>query len=336
VVFFSPDGLEVIPETEVRDVDLGNDPRRFYRRVPGPELADWLRKTDIFVVTHGESMGLPVLESAMSGALVVAGRGYIKPELLRSLAHYEYDRVEDVAWDGVVERLDVDMSRRRALHFTWAEVARRILEPLESSSPTRPSTPAEHGDWLIKEPAAITDREFGSLSTWDHKYVALADDGEGQIIRPTGGRNTHYVRRTVRKNPWPEAFTLTFIMKPEGRNRLRAWFCGENTNERTELHFDLEKLTVRERKPRNGWALVDSLMTRSGDGVLCQLVVLSDWAPLMRCMLLLAADDDLRFDDHDAPWGVWLSRVELARGIPFATRTSRSDIVEARTNGGPK
>ena len=77
VVFFSPDGLERIEPGEIRDVHLGNDRRSFYRRVPGPELAAWTRKTDIFVVTHGESMGLPVLENAMAGALVLAHEGFV-------------------------------------------------------------------------------------------------------------------------------------------------------------------------------------------------------------------------------------------------------------------
>ena len=128
VVFFSPDGLQRIDPSDIVDVHLGNDRRAFYRRVPGPELAEWTRKTDIFVVTHGESMGLPVLENAMAGALIVAHQGFVKPELLRSLEHHEYSRVELIDWDSLVERIHPVKARRRASHFTWSQVAQRMLD----------------------------------------------------------------------------------------------------------------------------------------------------------------------------------------------------------------
>lgn len=54
-------------------IDSGNISVTPYRRTPVPatEFAAELRKSDVFIVTHPESLGLTVLEAAMCGALIL-------------------------------------------------------------------------------------------------------------------------------------------------------------------------------------------------------------------------------------------------------------------------
>jgi hypothetical protein len=312
IVFFSPEGLVRIEPSEIRDVDLGTDRRSFYRRVPGPELAAWTRKTDIFVVTHGESMGLPVLENAMAGALVVAHEGFVKPELLRSLAHHEYRSVEQIDWDSLVERLNPARFRRRASHFTWAQVAERMLATFAGRDQEVRCEPGRQGNVLIAPPPAIRDSRFSSLANWRKHGVAV--EGAERII-PTSDRPLHYVRRDLRKHPWPETFTFTFTVRPNGREDVVVWLCGELDDERAEVRFDLASLEASPGRATHGWVLLDAIAVRVGEEILCQVVVHSDYAPVLRCYVLLARAGKIEFQAGSQESGIEIRRLQLRKGI---------------------
>ena len=314
VVFFSPDGLERIEPGEVRDIDLGTDRRAFYRRVPGPELAAWTRKTDIFVVTHGESMGLPVLENAMAGALILAREGFVKPDLLRSLAHYEYAAVEHINWDKLVDSLDPELFRRRALRFTWAQVAERMLDTFLGRSQQAREEPRRVGDLLIAPPPPVSDPRFAKLTTWRAKNAAVAPVADGECLTALPGP-VHYLRYDLPKYPWPETFTLSFTVRPNGRDNIAVWLCGELDEERLEVRFDFETLEVSHGKITNGWALLEATALRLGDEVLCQVVALSDWAPILRCYLLLTKGEAVEFAAGADEAGLEIRRVRLSSGV---------------------
>lgn len=78
---------------------------------------DEYNQADIFFVTHPESMGLSVIESAMAGALVVLPRFYIKPEFLEGIEYVEFEK--DIDWEIVLNKLDAKNCRRKALKKTW-------------------------------------------------------------------------------------------------------------------------------------------------------------------------------------------------------------------------
>lgn len=94
--------------------------------MPYPECVKEYNRADVFFVTHRESMGLSVLESAMAGALIVSPRGYIKKELIHDLNHYEHDGVID--WSVVLDKMDPAKSRQCALKYNWSSVADKMLE----------------------------------------------------------------------------------------------------------------------------------------------------------------------------------------------------------------
>ena len=325
VVFFSPDGLERIEPGEIRDVDLGIDRRAFYRRVPGPELAAWTRKTDIFVVTHGESMGLPVLENAMAGALVVTREGFVKPDLLRSLAHHEYQIVEEIDWDALVRRLDPAKFRRRASQFTWAHTAQRMLDTLSGRDLSDRCEPGRQGNLLVAPPVQVADPDFSSLAKWRAYNIAIEASGDSARLRPTAEKPLHYIRRDVRKNPWPETFTFTFTVKPNQRDDMVVWLCGEFDNERAEMLFDLNNMEVGIGRTTNNWVLLDSNIVRVGDEVLCQVVAQSDYAPVIRCYLALARSRDIEFNAEADESGIQVRRLQLGKGVGFVADIGEVD-----------
>lgn len=327
VVFFSPDGLERIEPGEIRDVRLGTDRRTFYRRVPGPELAAWTRKTDIFAVTHSESMGLPVLENAMAGALVLTREGFVKPGLLRSLAHQEYREVDQIDWDSLVERLNPAKFRRRASHFTWAQVAQRMLDTFTGRDRVVRNEPEQVGRTLIAPPAPVNDPRFGSLAAWRPQNVNIESaDGADRII-PVGDRPLHYARHDLRKYPWPETFTFTFTVRPNGRDNVAVWLCGEVDDERAEVRFDLETLQASPGRTTNGWVLLDAKAARVGEEVLCQVVAQSDWAPILRCYLLLSRSGKVEFQAEADEPGIEIRRLQLAKGVGLVADLGEAQAV---------
>ena len=315
VVFFSPEGLVRIEPGEILDIHLGNDRRQFYRRVPGPELAAWTRKTDIFVVTHGESMGLPVLENAMAGALIVAHEGFVKPELLRSLVHHEYRKVEQIDWDSLVERLDAARFRRRALHFTWSQVAQRMLDAFTGHEQAPRAEPQYHGRLLLAPPPSVPDRRFVELSTWRTHNATVVADGSSERLIPTTDKLLHYARHDARKYPWPETFTFTFSVKAGGSDGVVVWLAGEIDDERAEVQFDLEAMEASPGRTTHGWVLLDANIIRVGDEVLCQVIAQSDWAPVLRCYLLVSRAGKLEFPAATDERGLEIRRLNLAKGV---------------------
>jgi hypothetical protein len=82
----------------------------------------------IFCVTHPESVGLVVLETAMAGALPVIPRGFIPQDRLETIRYVEWN--QRVNWKYILAKLDIDKSRSVALANTWESVADRIVQAL--------------------------------------------------------------------------------------------------------------------------------------------------------------------------------------------------------------
>lgn len=98
------------------------------KHIPYLEMCREYSRSDIFLVTHPESIGLSALECAMAGALVVTPKSFIADDLLSTIRHVSYDGA--IPWDKVMAALNIDESRKVAMANSWGRVADRILERL--------------------------------------------------------------------------------------------------------------------------------------------------------------------------------------------------------------
>jgi hypothetical protein len=115
----------------VVDVDFDNLNIKKYDRtsIPFSEITKEHGAAHIFCVTHPESVGLVVLETAMAGALPVIPKGFIPKDRLETIRYVEWDR--RVNWKYILAKLNIDKSRSLALNNTWSAVADRIVQALE-------------------------------------------------------------------------------------------------------------------------------------------------------------------------------------------------------------
>lgn len=116
----------------IETIALDKKPKKdVYNRsgLPYLETCEEYRKADIFIVTHPESLGLSVIESAMAGAYIVAPYNHIKKPLLESLHSYEF--TGKISWELILQQLNPELSRYKASQFTWDKIAKKIAETLK-------------------------------------------------------------------------------------------------------------------------------------------------------------------------------------------------------------
>jgi len=115
---------------QVVDVDFNNLNIKKYDRTPIPfsEITKEHCAAHIFCVTHPESVGLVVLETAMAGALPVIPQGFIPQDRLKSIRYVEWNR--RINWKRVLSKLNINKSRSVALASSWEASAERIVQAL--------------------------------------------------------------------------------------------------------------------------------------------------------------------------------------------------------------
>ena len=96
--------------------------------IPITELAETYRSADIFVVSHPESLGLVVLETAMCGSLVVCKQGFVSKDRLNSINHYCYS--DEIIWDDVLPNINRRLNRDVAIKNSWSQMATNIINEL--------------------------------------------------------------------------------------------------------------------------------------------------------------------------------------------------------------
>jgi len=116
-----------IEDGAVRPVDLDKRavPTFTRKHIPFEDVCQTYARAHVFLVTHPESLGLSVLETAMAGALVVSPRGFIQPELLETVRHIEWDN--SVPWQRVLDEIDPATSRAVAGGCSWERVVQRMM-----------------------------------------------------------------------------------------------------------------------------------------------------------------------------------------------------------------
>lgn len=115
----------------VVDVDFDNlDNIIRYDRtaIPISEISKEHSRAHIFCVTHPESVGLVVLETAMAGALILSPEGFLPRDRLDTVRAIEWE--ENINWADVLDQIDITASRQKALENSWENVAKRIRSEL--------------------------------------------------------------------------------------------------------------------------------------------------------------------------------------------------------------
>ncbi len=116
----------------VIDVDLNDITYDKYDRsktIPFSEICKEHSAAHVFCVTHPESLGLVVLETAMAGAFVVSPESFIPKDRLQTVRHHEWQ--ESIDWYLVLQSIDIEKSREVALINSWQNMATNILQVLE-------------------------------------------------------------------------------------------------------------------------------------------------------------------------------------------------------------
>lgn len=116
-----------------------------YTRKGIPYLAacEEYSQAHIFMVTHSESVGQTVIETATAGALVVAHDKFIAADRLATVRHHEWSRY--IRWDRVLNLIDVQASRRLALENSWTGIATRMVNYFEDFDREKVGWPEKTG-----------------------------------------------------------------------------------------------------------------------------------------------------------------------------------------------
>lgn len=118
------------------DFDHIDDITRYDRTtIPLAEICREHGAAHVFCVTHPESVGQVVLETALAGALPVVPRGFVPRDRLGTVQFVEYQ--DQIPWTSVLQRINIKSSREKALHNTWEQVAKRMLAEISIRSRIR-------------------------------------------------------------------------------------------------------------------------------------------------------------------------------------------------------
>ena len=106
--------------------DIHNIKKYDRRAIPFTEICQEHGQAHIFCVTHPESVGLVVLETAMAGALSVVPAGFVPGDRLDTVRAIEYQDL--IPWAEVLKKINPAESRRVAMENSWANVCKRIRD----------------------------------------------------------------------------------------------------------------------------------------------------------------------------------------------------------------
>ena len=116
---------------KVVDVDLTDLSYEKYGRTKTMPYVDISKEhcaAHIFCVTHPESVGLVVLETATAGAFIVAPKDFIPKDRLETVRYYEWK--DSIDWELVLGSINVGESRKLAALNSWDNVANNKLAAL--------------------------------------------------------------------------------------------------------------------------------------------------------------------------------------------------------------
>lgn len=95
------------------------------------EKAKIHNKSLIFFGTHYETLGIPLIESAMAGNLLIYKLNYVNPTLTKDLLKIEYKNIDDLYNIDIFAKVNIEKQRTIALNNTWEKLVDRIYEILK-------------------------------------------------------------------------------------------------------------------------------------------------------------------------------------------------------------
>ncbi len=95
-------------------------------KIPLLEKAEFHNIANVFWATHYETLGLPNIESAMSGCLLIHPKGFVNKRLTQHLDHIDYTDIEEITIDKMINKFIPDKQREKALEFTWEKKCEKI------------------------------------------------------------------------------------------------------------------------------------------------------------------------------------------------------------------
>ena len=116
----------------VVDVDFTETEISRYDRtsIPFSEITKEHCAAHVFCVTHPESVGLVVLETAAAGALPVVPKGFVPQDRLDTVRHLTWE--DSIDWKQVLDNIDIEASRNEAIKNNWDSAASRVITTLKS------------------------------------------------------------------------------------------------------------------------------------------------------------------------------------------------------------
>jgi hypothetical protein len=104
--------------------------------IPHHIYVNAFKSSDIFIVSHSESMGLSIIEAGMAGCLVVIPvlddyGSYIKPDLAATVRAFDLPIIGNkinIQWKDLLSKVNSKKSRDFARNYTWNKLGKRVLE----------------------------------------------------------------------------------------------------------------------------------------------------------------------------------------------------------------
>lgn len=125
--------VKTLTDKGVEIIDLNDLTIKPYNRkaISAKDFAKELNSTDIFFVTHDESIGLCVLEAAMSGALVFAPKDTINEDLLNKVNHFKFNKsINWNDWESIEKKLNPKINSLIVQKYNWENYTLNIIEGL--------------------------------------------------------------------------------------------------------------------------------------------------------------------------------------------------------------
>lgn len=94
------------------------------------EKAKIHNKSWIFFCTHYETLGIPNIESAMSGCLLIHKKKFVNDFLTKDLIKITYDNIDELNIIDIFSKVDFNRQRNIALNYTWEKLVDKIYENL--------------------------------------------------------------------------------------------------------------------------------------------------------------------------------------------------------------
>ncbi|WP_433850533.1 hypothetical protein [Brucella pseudogrignonensis] len=119
-----------IVDGQIRDYDSDDLSVRPYtaNTINYNDIVQEMNASHLFMVTHKESLGLCVIESAMAGCLPVIPSGFVPLDRTETVRCFTYESVID--WKPILGSINPRLTRDTALNNSWRALANNIVKHL--------------------------------------------------------------------------------------------------------------------------------------------------------------------------------------------------------------